>query len=44
VASFTPRSLNLRAKILRYTFDRRPGGPQNLSGRGGEEKNSLAMT
>jgi hypothetical protein len=38
VVSFTPRPLYLQGKIRRYPLDRRLGGPQNRSGRGGEEK------
>jgi hypothetical protein len=30
-------------KSLRYPLDRRPGGPQSRSGRGGEEKNSQPL-
>jgi hypothetical protein len=39
--SFTPRPLYTEGKSLRYPLDRRLGGPQNLSGRCGEEKNPL---
>jgi hypothetical protein len=39
VVSFTPRPLyNTRGRKPRYPLDRRPGGPQNRSGRVGEEK------
>jgi hypothetical protein len=40
VVSFTPRPLYPQRKSPWYTFDRRLGGPQSRSGRGGEEKNS----
>jgi hypothetical protein len=40
VISFTPRTLYPQEKSLRYALDRRLGGPQNRSGRGGEEKNA----
>jgi hypothetical protein len=36
---FTIRPLYSLGKILLYSLDRRLGGPQNPSGRGGEEKN-----
>jgi len=39
VVSFRPQPLYLREKPL-VTLDRRLGGPQNRSGRGGEERNS----
>jgi len=32
----------LPKKEPRYTFDRRMGGPQSRSGRGGEDKNLIA--
>jgi hypothetical protein len=38
--SFTPRSLYPQRKSPCYPLDRRLGGPQSRSGRGGEEKNS----
>jgi len=44
VVSFTPRPLYPRGKSLRYPLDRRLGGPQSRSGRGGEEKNSQSLT
>jgi hypothetical protein len=37
VVSFTPRPLYLGGKSLRYSLDRRLGGPQSRSGRRGEE-------
>jgi hypothetical protein len=40
VVSFTPQPLYLQGKSTRYPLDRRLGGPQSHSGRGGEEKNS----
>jgi hypothetical protein len=40
VVSFTHRPLYLQGKIPWYPLDRRLGGPQSRSGRGGEEKNS----
>jgi hypothetical protein len=40
VVSFTPRPLYPQGKSPWYPFDRRLGGPQSRSGRGGEEKNS----
>jgi hypothetical protein len=40
VVSFIPRLLYTQGKSSWYTLDRRLGGPQSLSGRGGEEKNS----
>jgi hypothetical protein len=40
VVSFTPRSLYPHGKSRWYPLDRRLGGPQSRSGRGGEEKNS----
>jgi hypothetical protein len=40
VVSFTPRSLYLQGNSPWYPMDRRLGGPQSRSGRGGEEKNS----
>jgi hypothetical protein len=43
VVSFTPRPLYPQGKCLWYPLDRRLGGPQSHSGRGGEEKNSLPL-
>jgi hypothetical protein len=40
VVSFTPRPLYPQVTSPWHSFDRRLGGPQNRSGRGGEEKNS----
>jgi hypothetical protein len=40
VVSFTPRPLYPQGKSPLYPLDRRLGGPQSRSGRGGEEKNS----
>jgi hypothetical protein len=40
VVSLTPRPLNTQGNSPRYPLDRRLGGPQSRSGRGGEEKNS----
>jgi hypothetical protein len=40
VVSFTPWPLYPQGKSPMYPLDRRLGGPQSLSGRGGEEKNS----
>jgi hypothetical protein len=40
VVSFTPRPLYHQGKRPWYPLDRRLGGPQSRSGRGGEEKNS----
>jgi hypothetical protein len=40
VVRFTPRPLYPQGKCPCYPLDRRLGGPQNLSGRGDEEKNS----
>jgi hypothetical protein len=40
VVSFTPQPLYPQGKNPWYQFDRRLGGPQSPSGRGGEEKNS----
>jgi hypothetical protein len=39
VVSFTPRPLYPQGKSPWYPLDRRLGGPQSRSGRGGEEKN-----
>jgi hypothetical protein len=41
--SFTPRQLYPRGMSPRYPLDRRLGGPQSQSGRGGEEKNFQLM-
>jgi len=40
VVRFTPRPLYLQGKIPWYPLDRKLGGPQSLSGRGGEVKKS----
>jgi len=40
VINFTPRPLYPQGKSPWYPLDRRIGGPQSRSGRGGEEKNS----
>jgi hypothetical protein len=40
VVSFTPRPLYPQGKNPRYPLDKRLGGPQSRSGRGGSEKNS----
>jgi hypothetical protein len=40
VVSFTPRPLYSQGKSPWYPLDRRPGGPQSRSGRGGEEKST----
>jgi hypothetical protein len=40
VVSFTPRPLYHQGNSPCYPLDRRFGGPQSRSGRGGEEKNS----
>jgi hypothetical protein len=44
VVSFTPRPLYPQGKSPRYPLQRRLGGPQSRSGRGGEEKNSQPPT
>jgi hypothetical protein len=44
VVSFMPRPLYLQGKSPRYPSDRRLGGPQSRSGRGGEEKTSYPLT
>jgi hypothetical protein len=44
VVSFTFQPLCPQGKSLCYPLDRRLSGPQNHSGRGGEEKNSLPPT
>jgi hypothetical protein len=38
VVSFTPRTLYLRRKSLRYPLEKRLGGPQNQSGQRREKK------
>jgi hypothetical protein len=43
VVSFTPRPLCSREKSPYYPLDRRLGGPQSRSGRGGEKKNSQPL-
>jgi len=43
VVSFTPRPLYSQGDSLWYPLDRRLDGPQNLSGHGGEEKNSQPL-
>jgi hypothetical protein len=43
VVSFTPRPLYHQGKRPWYPLDRRLGGPQSRSGRGGEEKNSQPL-
>jgi len=40
VSGFTPRPLYPQGKDTWYPLDRRLGGPQSRSERGGEEKNS----
>jgi len=40
VVSFPPRPPYYQGKSPRYPSNRRLGGPQSCSGRGGEEKNS----
>jgi len=40
VVSFTPQPLYPQEKSPWYPLDRRLGGPQSRSGRGGEKKNS----
>jgi hypothetical protein len=44
VVSFAPRPLYLQGKSPWYPLDRKLGGPQNRSGRGGEEKNSQFLS
>jgi hypothetical protein len=39
MVSFTPRPIYLQGKRPWYPLNRRLGGPQSRSGRGGEEKN-----
>jgi len=41
--SYTTRPLYPRGKSPRHPLDRRLGGPQRRSGRGGEEENSLPL-
>jgi hypothetical protein len=43
VVSFKHRQVYLQGKSLWYPLDRRLGGPQCRSGRGGEEKNSWSL-
>jgi hypothetical protein len=43
VVSFTSRPLYHKGKNPWYPLDRRLGGPQSRSGRGGEEKNSQPL-
>jgi hypothetical protein len=43
VVSFTPRTLYLWGKSLRYLLSTRQGGPQRRSGRFEEEKNLLSL-
>jgi hypothetical protein len=43
MVSFTSRQLYLQGKNPLYPLDRRLGGPQSRSGRGGEEKNSQPL-
>jgi hypothetical protein len=43
VLSFTPRLFYPQGKIPWYPLDRRLGGLQGWSGRGGEEKNSQPL-
>jgi len=42
MVSFTLRPLHPQGKIPWYQLDRRLGGPQSRSGRGGEDKNFAA--
>jgi hypothetical protein len=44
VISFTPRPLYLQENCPWYPLNRRLGGPQSRSGRGGEEKNFQPLT
>jgi hypothetical protein len=44
VVTFTPQPLYLRVKNLLDPLDRRLGGPQSWSGRGGEEKKSPSLS
>jgi hypothetical protein len=43
MVSFTPWPLYPQGKIPWYLLDRRLGGPQSQSERGGEEKNSQSL-
>jgi hypothetical protein len=43
VVSFTPRPIYPQRKSTWYPLDRRLGGSQSRSGRGGEEKNSQSL-
>jgi hypothetical protein len=43
VVSFTPWPLYSQVKSPWYPLDRRLGGPQSRSGRGGEEKHSHTL-
>jgi hypothetical protein len=43
VVSFTPLPLNPQEKSRWYQLDRKLGGPQSQSERGGEEKNSQPL-
>jgi len=43
VVSITPRPFHPQGKSTWYPLDRGLGGPQNLSGYGGEERNSQAL-
>jgi hypothetical protein len=43
VVRFTPQPLYSQGKIPWYPVDRRLGGPQSRSRRGGEEKNSQPL-
>jgi hypothetical protein len=43
VVSLTPRPLYPQRESPWYPLDRRLGGPQSLSGRGGGEKNSQPL-
>jgi hypothetical protein len=44
VVSITTRPLYPQGKSPRYALDRRLGGPQSRSGRGGEENNSQPLS
>jgi hypothetical protein len=44
VVNFTPRPLYPQGKSPWYSSDRRLGGPQSRSGRGGEQKNSQQLS
>jgi hypothetical protein len=43
VVSFTPRPLYSQGKSSLHPLDRRLGGPQTRSGRGGERKHSQTL-